>query len=93
MLSVDGRHLVTSIRNNIKNCLMEMKDKTLLRKRSVIETINDELKNIYQVERSRHPSFGNFLANMLDGLIAYTFFPKKPEIKYKTISSQQITLF
>lgn len=93
ILFVDGLHLITSIRNNMKNCLMEMKDKIMLRKRSVIETINDELKNMCQIEHSRHRSFGNFLTNMLSGLIAYTFFPKKPAIKYETNQSSQITLF
>ena len=71
ILFIDGLHLITSIRNNMKNCLMEMKDKIMLRKRSVIETINDELKNMCQIEHSRHRSFGNFLTNMLSGLIAY----------------------
>lgn len=93
ILFVDGLHLITSIRNNMKNCLMEMKDKILLRKRSVIETINDELKNMCQVEHSRHRSFGNFLTNMISGLIAYSFFPKKPAIKYETLKSNQINLF
>lgn len=51
-LFLDGLHLITSIRNNMKNVLMELKDKILLRKRSVIETINDELKNICQIEHS-----------------------------------------
>ncbi len=93
ILFVDGLHLVTNIRNNMKNCLMELKDKIMLRKRSVIETINDELKNMCQVEHSRHRSFGNFITNMLSGLIAYSFFPKKPSIKYETTNSTQITLF
>lgn len=72
---------------------MEMKDKIMLRKRSVIETINDELNNMCQVEHSRYRSFGNFLTNLLAGLIVYSFFPKKPTIKYETIPDQQITLF
>jgi hypothetical protein len=42
--------------------LMQLSDKILLRKRSVIETVNDELKNICQVEHSRHRSFGNFIS-------------------------------
>ncbi|NEN25921.1 IS982 family transposase [Cryomorpha ignava] len=83
ILFVDGLHLITGIRNNMKNVLMEMKDKILLRKRSVIETINDELKNICQIEHSRHRSFGNFISNLLSGLIAYSFFQKKPAIKYE----------
>lgn len=67
----------------MKNVLMELKDKILLRKRSVIETVNDELKNICQVEHSRHRSFENFITNIIAGLIAYSFFPKKPSIKYE----------
>ncbi len=93
VLFVDGLHLITHIRNNMKNVLMEMKDKILLRKRSVIETINDELKNICSIEHSRHRSFGNFITNMISGLIAYCFFPKKPAIKYEEVKSDQLALF
>ena len=93
MLFVDGIHLITSVRNNMKNSLMTMSDKILLRKRSVIETVNDELKNICQIEHSRHRSFGNFLVNMISGLIAYSFLPKKPSIKYQTVSTNQVAMF
>jgi hypothetical protein len=93
LLFIDGIQLITNIRNNMKNCLMELKDKILLRKRSVIETVNDELKNICQVEHSRHRSFENFITNLISGLIAYSFFPKKPSIKFETFKSDQITLF
>lgn len=93
VLFLDGLHLITSIRNNMKNVLMELKDKILLRKRSVIETINDELKNICQVEHSRHRSFNNFITNLIAGLIAYTFFDKKPAIKYQPVKSTQLTAF
>ena len=60
ILFLNGLHLITSIRNNMRNVLMEMKDKILWRKRAVIETVNDELKNMCQVEHSRHRSFANF---------------------------------
>lgn len=93
ILFLDGLHLITSIRNNMKNVLMELKDKILLRKRSVIETINDELKNICQVEHSRHRSFNNFITNLIAGLIAYTFFEKKPAIKYEKANSNQLAVF
>lgn len=93
VLFLDGLHLITSIRNNMKNVLMELKDKILLRKRSVIETINDELKNICQVEHSRHRSFENFITNLIAGLIAYSFFPKKPAIKYEPVESNQLAVF
>ena len=49
-----GLHLFTTIRNNIKQKFMSLKDKILLRKRSIIETANDQLKNISQIEHSRH---------------------------------------
>jgi hypothetical protein len=93
LLFVDGVHLITSVRNNMKNSLMSMSDKILLRKRSIIETVNDELKNICQIEHSRHRSFGNFLSNIIAGLIAYSFLPKKPSIKYQTIKSNQLVAF
>lgn len=93
ILFVNDIHLITSIRNNMKNSLMTMNDKIMLRKRSVIETVNDELKNICQVEHSRHRSFTNFTANLIAGLIAYSFLPKKPSISYQTAFSDQITAF
>lgn len=93
LLFVDGIQLFTQIKNNMKNSLMSISDKILLRKRSVIETVNDELKNICQVEHSRHRSFTNFLTNLISGLIAYSFLPKKPSIKFQTVKSNQITLF
>ena len=93
LLFVDGVHLITLIKNNMKNSLMSMSDKILLRKRSIIETVNDELKNICQIEHSRHRSFGNFLSNIIAGLIAYSFLPKKPAIKYQTINSNQLVAF
>jgi hypothetical protein len=93
-LFVDGIQLVTGIRNNMKNQLMSMFDKIMLRKRSIIETINDELKNICQIEHSRHRSFKNFLSNLISGLLAYSFLPKKPGIKYETVETHgQLVLF
>lgn len=93
LLFADGLHLITHIKNNMKNSLMTMSDKILLRKRSIIETVNDELKNICQIEHSRHRSFANFLSNIVAGLIAYSFLPKKPSIKYQTVNSNQLTFY
>ena len=89
----DGIHLITHIKNNMKNSLMTMRDKILLRKRSVIETVNDELKNMCQIEHSRHRSIGNFLTNLISGLIAYYFFPKKPSIKFEVQKNKSISAF
>ena len=93
LLFDQGLHLITSIRNNMKNVLMTIRDKILLRKRSVIETINDQLKNISQAEHSRHRSFGNFITNLIASLIAYSFQEKKPSIKFETENTIQLTLF
>ena len=77
----------------MKNVLMELKDKILLRKRSVIETVNDQLKNMCQIEHSRHRSFTGFVTNTIAALIAYSFFPKKPSIKYQPVESNQLAIF
>jgi len=75
-----GLELFTSIRANMKEKLMSLQDKILLRKRSLIETVNDQLKNISQVEHTRHRGVGNFLVNMLAGIAAYCLQPKKPSL-------------
>jgi len=88
-----GLHLVTGIRNNMKNVLMTMRDKILLRKRSIIETINDQLKNISYAEHSRHRSFANFITNLVASIIAYSFQDKKSAIKFETQKTNQLALF
>ena len=65
----------------MKNALMPLMDKILLRKRSLIETVNDQLKNISQIEHTRHRSPTNFVVNLIAGLIAYTHQPKKPSLR------------
>ena len=72
---------------------MDLKNKILLRKGSLIETLNDELKNMFQIEHSRHRSFANVIANTLAALIDYAFFPKKRAIKYQHVKSNQMSAF
>lgn len=62
-----------------------MTDKLLLRKRSIIETINGQLKNISQIEYSRHRSLDGFMLNLLAGLVAYTHQTKKPSIYHNDL--------
>ena len=92
-LFVDGIQLITKLKNNMKGAIMKVSDKLLLRKRAIIETINDELKNIAQVEHSRHRSFDNFIVNTLGALAAYCLFPKKPTINVERTVDRQLTLF
>jgi hypothetical protein len=76
-----GIQLVTKLRSNAKNRLpMSLMDRILLRKRAIIESVIDRLKNISQIEQSRHRSVTGFLVNLLCGLIAYTRQPKKPSL-------------
>lgn len=72
--------LFTRLRKNMQNQLMQMEDKILLRKRSIVETIIDQLKNISQIEHSRHRSPMNCFVNVVCGLIAYSFQPTKPSL-------------
>jgi len=76
-----GIQLVTKLKSNMKNRLMPLADKVLLRKRAIIESINDQLKNISQIEHTRHRSPVNFMVNLVSGLIAYCHQPKKPSLR------------
>ena len=77
----------------MKNSLMSVADKIMLRKRAIVESVNDELKNIAQIEHSRHRSFTNFIINSLSAIAAYCFFPKKPSISLEFVTDNQLTLF
>lgn len=72
--------LITRLKKNMKNKLMPLLDKLLLRKRALIETVFDQLKNIAQIEYTRPRSVTNFLVNLLAALIAYTYQEKKPAL-------------
>lgn len=77
----NGIQLITTVKRNMKQKALSNEERILLRKRSVIETVNDELKNICQVEHTRHRSISGFLLNIISAIVAYAFFPKKPSIK------------
>lgn len=79
-LFAQGLELLTPLKKNMRNRLLPLSDKWLLRHRAIIETINDQLKNISQIEHSRHRSPTNFLVNVICGLIAYSHQPKKPSL-------------
>ena len=83
-----GLELITSLRKNMKNQPMLLSDRLLLRKRFIIETITDQLKNISQIEHTRHRSPASFAVNLLAGLIAYTHQPKKPSLRLPTDLAQ-----
>lgn len=80
LLHERGLHFITKLRKNMRHVLMDLSDKLLLRKRALIESINDQLKNICQIEHTRHRSPLNFLIHLFAGLIAYCHQPKKPSL-------------
>lgn len=76
-----GLELLTKVRKNMKPQEMTLMNKLLLRKRAIVETVIDQLKNVSQIEHSRHRSQNNFLTNLIAGLTAYALQPKKPSIE------------
>ena len=75
-----GVELVTKLKKNMKQRLIRLWDKLMLRKRALIESVIDQLKNISQVEHSRHRSVAGFMVNVVAGLVAYTHQEKKPSL-------------
>ncbi len=80
LLDTFGVQLITKLKKNMKNRLVLMVDKLFLRKRAIIESVVDQLKNISQIEHTRHRSPINCFINILAGLIAYCHQPKKPSL-------------
>ena len=91
----DGIQLVTGLRVNMKNKLMPFYDRMMLRKRYIIETINDMLKNKAQIVHSCHRSVSNFIMNLISALRAYYFFDNKLSALsgYTIEDTKQLNLF
>src|SRR5438270_8429234 len=88
-LWAQGLQLITKLKRNMKNHLMPTIDKLLLRKRALIECVNDQWKNISQIEHTRHRSSTNGIVNILAAVVAYTFQPKKPALDLFTTSQHE----
>ncbi|WP_371116594.1 transposase [Nitrosomonas sp. Nm166] len=87
-----GVQLVTRVRRNMKNRLLPLFDKLLLRKRSIIEAVNDQLKNISQIGHSRHRSPFNFFVDLIAGLAACIFREKKPSLDIRSSQALPVVL-
>lgn len=90
----NGIQLITKPRKNMKAPNLTESEKILLRKRAIIECVNDELKNICKLQHTRHRSLNNFLINIMGALCAYHFFPKKPSlnIEFESVTDGQLFL-
>jgi hypothetical protein len=84
-----GLKLITGLKKNMKNKLMELFDKLMLRKRALIESINNQLKNVFHLEHTRHRSPVNGFINMVAAVVAYTHHSNKPSIE---LSKREIAM-
>lgn len=83
LLAAQDITLITTLKKNMKAQAIDAFDKLLLRKRSLIETINDQLKNIGDLEHSRHRSLTNYMSNIIASLVAYSYQDKKPALQLR----------
>jgi hypothetical protein len=90
LLFEQGLQLITRLRKNMKNHLMHLSDKLLVRKRAIIESIIDQLKNISQIEHSRHRSPTNFVVHLIAGLLAYSHQDKSRDCISMTMFSWRL---
>jgi hypothetical protein len=90
LLYDEGVQLVTKLKRGMKSRLMPLLDKIMLRKRAIVESVMDQLKNISQIEHSRHRSVANCLVNLVAGLIAYTWREKKPSLNIRVKEQLQV---
>ena len=82
ILFVDGIHFVTKMRYNMKGGEIPLQDRSMLRKIAVIESVNDELKNVCQIEHTKYRCFTNFITNLIAGLLDYSFCLKSLLLKW-----------
>lgn len=92
-----GVELITTVRKNMKKKFISLWDRALLKKRFIIETVNDQLKNISYIEHSRHRSMHGFILNLLGGLIAYCLKDRKPSLdltaqEFELLESNRLVL-
>lgn len=78
LLFEQGLQLITSLRKNMRNHVMHLSDKLLVRKRAIVESVSDQLNNILQIEHSRQRSPTSFVVHLMAGLLAYSRQTKKP---------------
>jgi len=75
-----GLKLVTKIKSNMKNVLIDVFEKFLLKKRGIVECVIQYLKETSQIQHTRHRSTMNFVVNLMSGLAAYCIFSEKPSM-------------
>ncbi|MCP4323879.1 MAG: IS982 family transposase, partial [Alteromonadales bacterium] len=87
-----GVTLITTVRKNMKAKAISLWDRAMLSKRYIIETINDQLKNISQIEHSRHRSMHGFMLNLMGGLVAYCLKSSKPSLNISDVELNSMVI-
>jgi hypothetical protein len=85
-LKEKGLELITKVKKNMKEQFLDPIQKFFLSKRNVIETVIDQIKNLCTVDHTRHRSPMNAQVNILSGVVAYIFKPKKPSVGFATLN-------
>lgn len=85
MFYEQGLHLVTKIRKNMKNQLLQIDDKLQLKKRALIESVNDILMSVQDIDHRRHRSPLNAIVHTMAGLVTYHFYDVKPRVFVKPV--------
>nr|WP_284346799.1 transposase [Rickettsia endosymbiont of Oedothorax gibbosus] len=91
-LANQGLELITKIKSNMKERIIDPIKKRFLNKRYIIETINDQLKNLCHIDHTRHRSVMNFQTNVLAGLLAYVFKPNKISVAFGKLNNLNLPL-
>ena len=76
-----GLRLFSGIRKGMKNHFISLDDKIMLKKRSLVESVFNVLKNNMRLEHTRHRSPLNFLVHIFACLASYSI--KKFFSRYK----------
>ena len=71
---------ITKVRKNMKPVQHTPFDQALLKRRALIKTVLDELKNLCQIKQTRHRSHANSIVNLKSGIVAYCLMPNKPRL-------------
>jgi len=77
----NGVKLITKIKKNMKNCLMDTTEKLMLMRRSFIETIFSSLKSLNTLIHTRHRNPLNAFVHLFAGLIHYQLRDDKPSLE------------
>lgn len=82
-LRAQGLELITRLKKNMVPRPLSALQDFFLSQRGLIETAIGQLKEICQIQHTRHRSPNNFLANLFSGLLAYVLKPNKPSSSWK----------